>query len=103
MNGEVIACDGGCQGIMDTGTSLLTGPRSSILNIQNLIGAKAGDGEVKGHMGGSLWVFHTVLTSSQPLFDSTSSNVTPSTLYLILSSLLAVLPIQCQPVPTSER
>ncbi|XP_034376757.1 pepsin A-5 isoform X1 [Arvicanthis niloticus] len=45
MNGEVIACDGGCQGIMDTGTSLLTGPRSSILNIQNLIGAKAGDGE----------------------------------------------------------
>lgn len=48
MNGEVIACDGGCQGIMDTGTSLVTGPRSSILNIQNLIGAKAsGDGEVK--------------------------------------------------------
>nr|AAF61241.1 pepsinogen F [Mus musculus] len=46
MNGEVIACDGGCQGIMDTGTSLLTGPRSSIVNIQNLIGAKAsGDGE----------------------------------------------------------
>ncbi|XP_031240588.1 pepsin A-5 [Mastomys coucha] len=46
MNGEVIACDGGCQGIMDTGTSLLTGPRSSILNIQNLIGAKASaDGE----------------------------------------------------------
>ncbi|EDM12832.1 pepsinogen 5, group I (pepsinogen A) [Rattus norvegicus] len=46
MNGEIIACDGGCQGIMDTGTSLVTGPRSSILNIQNLIGAKAsGDGE----------------------------------------------------------
>ncbi|GAB1302190.1 Pepsin A-5 [Apodemus speciosus] len=46
MNGEVIACDGGCQGIMDTGTSLLTGPPSSILNIQNLIGATAsGDGE----------------------------------------------------------
>ncbi|KAM4846079.1 pepsin A-5-like [Thomomys bottae] len=41
MNGEVIACHGGCQGILDTGTSLLTGPRDSLLNIQQVIKAKA--------------------------------------------------------------
>uniref|UniRef100_A0A8C0W7T4 Peptidase A1 domain-containing protein n=1 Tax=Castor canadensis TaxID=51338 RepID=A0A8C0W7T4_CASCN len=40
MKGEVIACDGGCQGIIDTGTSLLTGPPISVLNIQKIINAK---------------------------------------------------------------
>uniref|UniRef100_A0A8C5NYP2 Pepsinogen 5, group I n=1 Tax=Jaculus jaculus TaxID=51337 RepID=A0A8C5NYP2_JACJA len=46
MNGEIIACGSGCQGIIDTGTSLLTGPRQSVLNIQKIIGARAShDGE----------------------------------------------------------
>ncbi|XP_012518183.1 PREDICTED: pepsin A [Propithecus coquereli] len=39
MDGETIACSEGCQAIVDTGTSLLTGPTSAIANIQSYIGA----------------------------------------------------------------
>ncbi|XP_014648363.1 PREDICTED: pepsin A-5-like [Ceratotherium simum simum] len=42
INGETIACSEGCQAIIDTGTSLLTGPPSAIDNIQSYIGATAG-------------------------------------------------------------
>ncbi|XP_049635690.1 pepsin A [Suncus etruscus] len=39
MNGQTIACSGSCQAIVDTGTSLLSGPNNAIANIQSSIGA----------------------------------------------------------------
>ncbi|XP_041051574.1 pepsin A-like [Carcharodon carcharias] len=39
INGEVVACSGGCPAIVDTGTSLLIGPMTPIDNIQQGIGA----------------------------------------------------------------
>ncbi|KAE8591647.1 hypothetical protein XENTR_v10018524 [Xenopus tropicalis] len=39
INGQVIACSQSCQAIVDTGTSLMTGPTTPIANIQYYIGA----------------------------------------------------------------
>ncbi|KAI5278042.1 pepsin A-like [Manis pentadactyla] len=39
MDGEIIACSESCQAIVDTGTSLLSGPSNAIANIQSYIGA----------------------------------------------------------------
>ncbi|KAL7884963.1 hypothetical protein AOLI_G00077330 [Acnodon oligacanthus] len=39
INGETVACSGGCQAIIDTGTSVIVGPTSDISSINSVVGA----------------------------------------------------------------
>ncbi|XP_044537940.1 pepsin A-like [Gracilinanus agilis] len=48
INGKVIACDGGCEAIVDTGTTLVYGPPVDVSNIQTAIGASLNS---QGEMG----------------------------------------------------
>lgn len=63
INDEVVACQGGCPAVLDTGTALLTGPGRDILNIQHAIGA------VQGH--------HDQVRTGPPLTSKSFLNQEP--------------------------
>ncbi|XP_052554301.1 cathepsin E [Tympanuchus pallidicinctus] len=66
VGGTVAFCANGCQAIVDTGTSLLTGPTKDIKEMQRYIGATPMDGE---------YVVDCSLLSSMPIVTFTINGI----------------------------
>ena len=68
MRRKVIACSGGCKAVVDTGVSVIKGPRTLVNNIPKLISTTPRGSKVKGHAPGSLPVSsHNKDHQGQPL------------------------------------
>ena len=68
MKRKAIVCSGSCEAFVDTGTSLIFGPRRLVNNIQKLIGATPRGSGVTCHAPGSLPVStHKKDLQGQPL------------------------------------
>ena len=68
MEGQIVACSGGCEALVDTGASSILGPRRLVDNILRFLGAKPRGSEVKGHAPGSFPVStHNKDLQGQPL------------------------------------
>nr|XP_009943319.1 PREDICTED: cathepsin E [Opisthocomus hoazin] len=70
LGGTVAFCANGCQAIVDTGTSLITGPTKDMKELQSYIGAAPADGE------GPLWILGDVfIRQFYSVFDRGNNRV----------------------------